>query len=88
MIYLLGLVVILFILFTAWKDEEARAERHETAVAHRAAIGELLTRLSHPELVVVPDPAADVSKEISLPDAEPEQDDYGMVGTIIPGVGE
>lgn len=87
MIYLLGLIVVLFILFIAYQDREARQERADAARAHTRERSELLTRITHPELVVVPDS----DPVVNLPraaDSELETDEYGMVGTIVPGLPE
>lgn len=81
--YILLAVVVVFVLFVAWRDREARLEREEAARVHREQVSELLTRIAHPELVVVPDVPS--TKEL-LPDLDPEQDDYGMVGTIVEGI--
>lgn len=81
--YILLAVVVIFVLFTAWREREASDERGETARAHRQQLSEALTRITHPELVVVPDTA---DKKVSVPDVDPEQDDYGMVGTIVEGL--
>lgn len=83
--YTLLVVVCVFVIFTAWREREARDERQEAAQAHREQVSELLTRIAHPELVVVPD---DPSRKISAPDVDAEQDDFAMVGTIVPGVPE
>jgi hypothetical protein len=80
--YILLAVVIAFVLFTAWRDREARLERAEVARQHARERSELLTRIAHPELVVVP---ADEPKQVFVPDAVPEQDDFAMVGQVFPG---
>jgi hypothetical protein len=87
MIYLLGGVVVLFILYSAWREREARLERQEINKAYRLQVSELLTRISHPELVVVPDKPKQVNR-IGTEDEETEDDELGMVGTIIPGLPE
>lgn len=81
--YILLVVVILFVLFIAWREREVSRERAETARQVARERSELLTRIAHPDQVLIP---VDDRKEVSLPDTEPEQDDYGMVGTIISGV--
>jgi hypothetical protein len=87
MIYLLGVVVVLFVLFTAYRDREARLERDAMARAHRQVTSELITRITHPEVVLVPE-AGPVEKVIAAPDSEVETDEYGMVGTIVAGLPE
>lgn len=87
MMYVLLAVVILFILFTGWRDREARLERAEVARGHTRERQELLTRITHPELVVVPDTAPEPRRE-QLPDEDPEDDDFNMVGTIDYGLPE
>lgn len=85
--YILLVVVVLFVLFIAYRDHADRRERADTARAYARERSELLTRITHPELVVVPD----VEPQVSLPradDSEIETDEYGMVGTIVPGLPE
>lgn len=85
--YILLVVVILFVLFIAWREREVSRERAETARQVARERSELLTRITHPELVVVPDPDP-VQNLIRTPDQEPEDDEYSMVGTIVPGLSE
>lgn len=85
MSYILLVVVLVFILFAAYREREARLERQELGRAHARQVSELLTRITHPDVALVP---VDDTKKVSLPDVEPEQDDFAMVGTIIPGLPE
>lgn len=83
--YVLLIVVLGFILFIAWREREVTRERAETARLYGRERSELLTRITHPELVVVPDPDP-LQSFTRAPDTEAEVDQYGMVGTIVPGV--
>lgn len=83
--YILLAVVICFVLFTAWRERESRLEREQLGRAHRVQTSELLTRIAHPEQTLIP---VDVSNKVSTPDTDPEQDDFGMVGSIVPGLPE
>lgn len=83
MSYILLVVVLVFILFAAWREREARLERQELAHAHARQVSELLTRITHPDVALVP---VDEKMKVLSPDVEPEQDDFAMVGTIIPGL--
>lgn len=85
--YVLLIVVLGFILFIAWREREVTRERAETARLYGRERSELLTRITHPELVVVPDPDP-VQNLVRTPDQEPEDDEYSMVGTIVPGLPE
>lgn len=85
--YILLVVVVLFVLFIAYRDREDRRERAEVTRAHARERSELLTRITHPELVVVPDPDP-VRTIATQPDSPVEPDEYGMVGTIVPGLPE
>lgn len=81
--YILLAVVVLFVTAWAWREREYRLERQDVRREAARERSELLTRITHPELVVVPDT---VNKKVSVPDVDPEQDDYGMVGTIVEGL--
>lgn len=83
--YILLIVVLSFIIFVAYREREAAHERAEMTRQHARERSELLTRIAHPEVALVP---VEDRREISVPDGEPEQDDYGMVGTVIPGLPE
>lgn len=85
MSYVLLAVVVLFVAYIAWSAREARQEREQAWQAHRVQTSELLTRIAHPEVVLVP---ADEPKKVSTPDVEPEPDGYNDVGTIVPGLPE
>jgi hypothetical protein len=78
MMYVLLVVVVVFVLFTAWRESEASKERKTIIKAYHVHMGELLTRISHPELVVVPD-----TPKVAAPDVDPEPDGYNDVGTIV-----
>ena len=80
---ILLVVVLAFIFLVGWNSRQSRLEREVSASRHGRERSELLTRITHPELVVVPDVPS--SKEL-LPDLDPEQDDYGLVGSIVEGL--
>lgn len=83
--YILLVTVLVFILFTAWRDREARQERAEMTRQHARERSELLTRIAHPDKVLIP---VEERTEVLVDDTPVEQDDYGMVGTIVPGLPE
>lgn len=80
--YVLLTVVILFVIFTAYRDREDRLERAEVTRQHARERSELLTRITHPEVALVP---VDDTRKVSTPDAEPEVDEFAMVGQVIGG---
>jgi uncharacterized protein involved in tolerance to divalent cations len=80
MMYVLLVVVVVFVLFSAWRENEASKERRLIIKTYHTHMSELLTRISHPELVVVPE--NDVPK-VAAPDVDPEPDGYNDVGTIV-----
>jgi len=80
--YILLAVVVAFLLFVAWRERLVSQERSQLHAQHARERSELLTRITHPEAVLVP---ADGREQVPTPDLEPEQDDYGMVGEIVLG---
>lgn len=83
--YILLIVVIVFVLAWSWREREYRLERQDLRREGARERSELLTRITHPELVVVPDTPR---TEVSLPDSDAEQDDFALVGSVIPGLPE
>lgn len=85
MSYILLVVVVLFVLFAAYREREARLERQELGRAHARQVSELLTRITHPDVALVP---VEDTKKVSPPDVDPEVDEFSMVGSIIPGASD
>jgi hypothetical protein len=87
--YILLAVVVLCLLFTAWREREARLEREELNRLNRSIQSELLTRIQHPSQVLLPvEEKKSAPIEAVIDTGEEEQDDFNLVGSIVEGLPE